>query len=96
MPVVFVRFSNVARPISLLLRELGNPYELVPKDARPRHRQPGANIPWYASEVNRLTAPFIMASVNSKVVHRSSHLAGGYGPNFEYTEQLGMPLTVKG
>lgn len=79
-----------------MVKETGSPYGLVPMNARPTHRQPNSIIPWYSSDINRLTAPFIMAPVNIKAVHRSSYLVGGYGNNFEYTEQLGLPLTVSG
>lgn len=75
---------------------MGSPYALLPPNERPKDRQPNANIPWYASDVNRLTAPFIMSAVNSQVVHRSSYLQQGYGPHFQYSEQMGMPLSIGG
>lgn len=60
-------------------------------------RQPAANMPWYSSEVGRITCPFIMASTNAKVVHRSNFLLNNYyGGHMEYVEQMGLPATFRG
>lgn len=84
-------------PPSTLRRELGSPYELIPKAERPKVRQPSGNVPWYSSEVGKITCPWVMASTNAKVVLRSNHLLdNAYGKNFQYVEQMGLPPTFGG
>eukprot|EP01147_Barroeca_monosierra_P002291 gene2291-8045_t len=72
-----------------LTKELGNPYELVPKEYRPSFRQPDANGITFSNDIQRYTSAFVMAGVNSKVVHRTNHLLGNfYGTKFKYCEKM--------
>eukprot|EP00043_Microstomoeca_roanoka_P007493 m.72026 g.72026 ORF g.72026 m.72026 type:complete len:422 (-) comp13845_c0_seq1:268-1533(-) len=70
-------------------KELGSPYELIPRESRPECRQPNANAPSYEEDVGRYTSPFVMAGVNSKIVHRTNFLLNNiYGPSFQYCEKM--------
>jgi hypothetical protein len=54
-------------------------------------------MPWYSSEVGKITCPWVMAGTNAKVVLRSNFLQdNAYGKNFQYVEQMGMPATFGG
>ena len=66
---------------------LTNPYSLAPAEHRKGVRQPDVRIPARDPLFEQWVAPFVMASVNTKVVHRSNALMGHpYGVDFEYDE----------
>jgi short subunit dehydrogenase-like uncharacterized protein len=75
------------------LRSLaGDPYSLSPeRTAEPSTRQP-SDLGWVGrSEDGRWTAPFIMASVNTRIVRRSNALQGWtYGRSLRYGEVMGV------
>ncbi|MFM7144696.1 MAG: saccharopine dehydrogenase family protein [Alphaproteobacteria bacterium] len=74
---------------------LRNPFALNPAGARTGPRQPGGFPISYDREVGCWTAPFVMAAINTRVVHRSNALLGqAYGADFAYEEALrtGGPL----
>ena len=80
-----------------LRRLLADPYALVPDRTKDR----GAKVrdqtrPMYSEELGRWTAPFLMASVNTRVVRRSNALLGGYGRDFRYAESMTMARGAKG
>jgi len=76
-----------------LRKEMGSPYELIPKEHRPSFRQPNPNTVSYEEDIGRYSIPFVMASVNSKTVHRTNFLLDHmYGDEFKYCEKA----TVKG
>ncbi|VVT20962.1 saccharopine dehydrogenase family protein [Erythrobacter sp. EC-HK427] len=76
-----------------LRRELKNPYSLCPPDHGFTARQSSVGAD-YDARLERWLAPFIMASINTKVVHRSNALSGkAYGQNFLYEEAM---VTGKG
>ncbi len=52
-------------------------------------RQPKGNIPFFDKTIQSWVAPFIMASINTKNIHRSNLLLSHqYGENFVYDEML--------
>jgi short subunit dehydrogenase-like uncharacterized protein len=78
-------------------RILGNPHALDPEPRRgtPEERdQLGVR---YSRELGRWTAPFVMASVNTRVVRRSNALLGyPWGKDFLYSEVTSFKPGVKG
>jgi short subunit dehydrogenase-like uncharacterized protein len=83
---------NVAKEAAgnpALGRELKNPYLLCPRDHQPKARQESLNRPQYDSDFEAWLAPFIMAGINIRVVHRSSALRNyPYGEDFRYDEAM--------
>ena len=80
-----------------LRKQLSNPYILNDDDNRPNVRQPNVSIPQWDAENNRWLAPFIMASINTRVVHRSNQLRDyEYGREFKYDEAMWLPAGLKG
>ncbi|MBU3003765.1 saccharopine dehydrogenase family protein [Paraglaciecola arctica] len=86
-------FKEVATNPSLR-KLLANPYAICPADHGNKVRQNSMNRPQYDSDFNSWVAPFVMAVINTRIVHRSNALvAGGYSQHFEYNEAM---LTGKG
>lgn len=70
-----------------LTKMLSSPYALCPPNARSGIRQPSSATCSYSTEVKQWQSPFLMASINSKVVHNSNALLDYlYTKNFIYTE----------
>lgn len=68
---------------------LKNPYALCPEDARKGPRQPYVSGPKYDRAIGAWAAPFIMAAINTRVVHRSNALLNhAYGKEFRYDEAV--------
>lgn len=68
---------------------LQNPYLLCPPDHQPKTRQESFNRPHYDRDFNAWLAPFIMAGINTRVVHRSNALLNyAYGEDFRYDEAM--------
>lgn len=66
---------------------LQNPYGVCPPGQREGIRQLNVTKPEYDEQIGRWLAPFVMASINTRVVHRSNALAGyPYGKQFMYDE----------
>lgn len=66
---------------------LQDPFSLTPGFAGPE--QPEGATPEYDPSVDSWVAPFIMAAINTRNVHRSNFLMGhGYGSDFVYDEML--------
>jgi len=80
-----------------LRRVLGNPYALDPD---PKRRGPDGRDQSgvrFDEDLQRWTAPFLMASVNTRVVRRSNALLdGAYGPRFRYAEAQSFRRGPKG
>jgi short subunit dehydrogenase-like uncharacterized protein len=77
---------------------LGNPHALDPELPRGRKRDPfEADIRGvsFDPDIDRWTAPFVMASINSRIVRRSNALIG-YGAGFRYREAMSLPKGPKG
>ncbi len=66
---------------------LKDPFTLTPEFEGPR--QPHGAKPIEEEDLGSWSAPFIMASINTKNVHRSNYLLGGaYGEDFVYDEMM--------
>ena len=70
-----------------LIGILTNPFSLAEGFQGPG--QPAGDQPQYDEEINSWSAPFIMAPINTKNVHRTNYLMGNaYGDDFVYDEML--------
>jgi len=77
--------AAAARPE--VINVLVNPFSLSEGFAGPD--QPADNAPKYDEELKSWAAPFIMAAINTKNVHRSNFLMGHpYGEDFAYDEMV--------
>ncbi|OWK32070.1 saccharopine dehydrogenase family protein [Sphingomonas mucosissima] len=66
---------------------LASPFALTPGHSGPH--QPAGLLPEFDSTINTWVAPFVMAPINTKNVHRTNFLLGGrYGDDFVYDEML--------
>jgi short subunit dehydrogenase-like uncharacterized protein len=84
-------FDAVARDLSLIAI-LNDPFALTPGFTGPK--QPRGNKPAYEEDLQSWAAPFMMALINTRNVHRSNMLMGfPYGREFIYDE---MALTGPG
>jgi short subunit dehydrogenase-like uncharacterized protein len=79
-------FVAAARDLSLVAL-LRNPFALTPGFEGPK--QPPGNKPMFDQELDSWTAPFVMATINTRNVHRSNVLMGlPYGRDFVYDEMM--------
>ena len=70
-----------------LLKLLASPFALTPGFSGPH--QPTGLIPEYDSSIQAWVAPFVMAPINTKNVHRTNFLLGSaYGDDFVYDEMM--------
>jgi len=77
-----------------LRKVLANPYAICPADHGNKVRQDSMNCPQYDPDFNSWAAPFVMAVINTRIVHRSNCLIeDGYSEHFSYNEAM---LTGKG
>ena len=85
---------NVMEEVSndpALRKVLANPYALAPADMRSGPKQPNVTVPTNKDTSGQWVAPFVMASINTRVVHRSHALLGRpWGDDFEYDEAMLM------
>ncbi|WP_419809915.1 saccharopine dehydrogenase family protein [Sphingomonas sp.] len=73
-----------------LLKLLASPFALTPGFSGPH--QPTGLIPEYDSTLGAWVAPFVMAPINTKNVHRTNFLLGHpYGEDFRYDEMMVAP-----
>ena len=69
-----------------LRKELGNPYSCCPPDHGFTARQVNIMVA-YDEHAKSWLAPFMMAAINTRIVHRSNALSGkAYGEKFYYQE----------
>jgi short subunit dehydrogenase-like uncharacterized protein len=79
-------FDAVARDLSLVTI-LNDPFALTPAFAGAK--QPKGNKPAYEEDLGSWSAPFTMALINTRNVHRSNMLMGfPYGRDFIYDEMV--------
>jgi short subunit dehydrogenase-like uncharacterized protein len=74
-----------------LLAVLANPFSLAitEKGTHQGPEQPADNAPYEDAATGQWVAPFIMAAINTKNVHRSNALLGhAYGTDFLYDEMM--------
>ena len=70
-----------------LAKVLASPFALTPGFEGPD--QPSGMIPRYEEDLDRWAAPFIMATINTKNVHRTNFLLGHpWGEEFRYDEMM--------
>lgn len=73
----------------VLRKQLINPYSICPQDHTFTQKQDFIKTAKLDSDFNAWIAPFVMAAVNERVVHRSNALSGNaYGSNFSYNEAI--------
>ncbi|NIJ20978.1 short subunit dehydrogenase-like uncharacterized protein [Sphingomonas naasensis] len=73
-----------------VFKALIDPFALTPGFAGPS--QPKGVLPEYDEAVGGWVAPFMMAVINTKNVHRTNFLAGHpYGADFQYDEMMVAP-----
>ena len=73
-----------------IINLLANPFALTPGFAGPR--QPSGLIPAYDESIKAWVAPFVMAPINTKNVHRTNFLLNhAYGTDFVYDEMVVVP-----
>lgn len=70
-----------------MMKVLGNPFALTPGFTGAD--QPSGTAPSYDEDLNSWSAPFVMATINTKNIHRSNFLLGHkYGEDFVYDEMM--------
>jgi short subunit dehydrogenase-like uncharacterized protein len=75
-----------AKDVSVI-NVLRNPFALTPGFEGPD--QPSGMIPSYEEDLGKWSAPFVMAPINTKNVHRTNFLLGHpYGTDFQYDEMM--------
>ncbi|RQT16355.1 trans-acting enoyl reductase family protein [Burkholderia contaminans] len=80
-----------------LRRELVDPYSLCPKGHGFTARQQAVRSAAFDRDFDAWIAPFVMAAINERVVHRSNALAGNaYGSRFTYDEAVMTGTGLKG
>lgn len=73
-----------------ILKLMIDPFALAPGFDGPH--QPNGMVPHYDEAVEAWVAPFMMAVINTKNVHRTNFLAGQpYGADFQYDEMMVAP-----
>lgn len=76
---------------------LKNPYSLNPDPGFRGAIQPDQRGVQYNKELEKWTAPFLMAGINTRIVHRSNALMGfSYGEGFLYSETMSTGQGVSG
>lgn len=89
-----INITKEAAANPALRKELANPYSLCPLGHGFKARQRNLKFAQYDADFNVWSAPFVMAAINTRIVHRSNALSGNaYGANFRYDEAM---LTGKG
>lgn len=79
-----------------LRKDLQDPYLLAPADLRTGPPQPDVLRPT-KDAAGRWLGPFVMAGVNTRIVHRSHALLGRpWGPDFRYQEAMAMGTGIAG
>lgn len=84
-----VNIIEEATKDSSVAKMLSNPYALNPKDKRTGPRQPGTTPVQYDRNAKAWIGPFVMAAINTRVVHRSNAVMDyAYGKDFLYDEAM--------
>jgi short subunit dehydrogenase-like uncharacterized protein len=90
--------AKEARGNPALRKELANPYSLCSGLAHGAGiRQPNVSGARFDADFKAWIAPFVMAAINTRIVHRSNALAGfAYGRDFRYDEAVSIGRGLKG
>lgn len=82
--------ENIGDPF--VRRTMRDIYSLAPDDDAKRPRQPDMNRPHYDRDAGKWVAPFVMAAINARNIHRSNMLMDyAYGEDFRYSEMMAAP-----
>lgn len=74
-----------------------NPFALCPEEFRRGPRQPYVKGPVFDEDLNAWLSPFVMAAINTRIVHRSHALQGRpWGDDFSYEEAMMTGRGFKG
>lgn len=74
---------------SALRKLMANPYALCPPLSQSKPKQANLQFAEYDKDAQAWSAPFIMAGINTKIVHRSNALSNyAYGTDFVYDETM--------
>ena len=74
-----------------------NPYALCPEEFRKGPRQPYVKGPTFDEDLDAWLSPFVMAAINTRIVHRSHALQGRpWGEDFSYEEAMMTGRGFKG
>ena len=96
----FASMINIAKEAAkdpALRKELQNPYSICPPDHGFKTRQHNVGGAEFDKNIDGWIGPFVMAAVNTRVVHRSNALQdNAYGQNFKYSEAMMMGKGKKG
>lgn len=91
---------NVAREAAsspALRKELANPFSLCPPGYKSSRRQPNVKSAEYDEDFRVWLAPFVMAAINTRIVHRTNVLRdAAYGEDFAYDEAMMTGRGLKG
>lgn len=91
---------NVMREIAAdpsLRKLMANPYAICPGEGAGLPRQPDVVFAQHDAEAGSWLAPFVMAGINTRVVHRSNALKSqAYGAEFRYDEAMMTGPGLKG
>ena len=91
----FLATIDAAKKDESVRRALRDPYALAPDDKAKRPRQPDGHRAAYDPDAKAWTAPFVMADINTRNVHRSNKLMNyAYGEGFLYSEMMIVPNAV--
>ena len=75
----------------VVAEEMRNPYSIAPAAFREGVTQPDVTTPEYHKDAASWLAPFVMAAINTRIVHRSHALEGHpWGRSFRYDESMMM------
>jgi short subunit dehydrogenase-like uncharacterized protein len=92
--------TNIAKEAAkdpALRKELQNPYSICPEGHGFSVRQNNVAGAQFDNDHEMWIGPFVMAAVNTRVVHRSNALLGNaYGTDFSYDEAMMMGKGAKG
>lgn len=80
-----------------LRKEMANPFSICPPEHRSKTRQPSLKGAEYDKTFDVWLAPFVMAAINTRIVHRSNALQNArYGKEFTYDEAMMAGRGMKG
>lgn len=83
-----INLTKQASKDKKLRAEMANPYSCCPPNHGFTARQHRVGVS-YDTEYNNWVAPFVMAAINTRIVHRSNALSGNaYGSDFLYEEAV--------
>ncbi|MCH8498710.1 MAG: saccharopine dehydrogenase NADP-binding domain-containing protein [Marinobacter sp.] len=91
---------NVAKEAAAdpaLRKELANPFSISPAGHKSTKRQPAVRAAKYDADFGVWLAPFVMAAINERIVHRSNGMMkAAYGPEFTYNEGMMVGKGLRG